>query len=46
MPGIEDAVELDDVIVDLWNKGIDAVRIGDWGSKYSEQEIVILNPGR
>jgi len=44
MPNIEDAVELEDYIEDLWNEGVDAVKIGDWTNENSEQEIVVLNP--
>ncbi len=44
IPEISDANELEDIIVDLWNEGIDAVIIGDHTCSFSEQEIVILNP--
>ena len=44
MPEISDASELEDHIVDLWTRGIDAVKIGDWNSESSEQELAILNP--
>jgi hypothetical protein len=44
MPEIEDAVELEDHIVQLWKDGVDAVKIGDWNSEFSEQELVVLNP--
>lgn len=44
MPEISDASELEDHIVDLWNRGVDAVKLGDWNSKASEQELAILNP--
>lgn len=44
MPEIQDAVELEDHIVRLWDEGVDAVKIGDWKSEFSEQELVVLNP--
>jgi hypothetical protein len=44
LPGIEDASEIEDIIPMLWSKGIDAVKIGDWESEHSEQELVVLNP--
>lgn len=44
MPEIQDAAELEDMIEDLWERGIDAVKLGDWDSEHSEQEIAILNP--
>lgn len=45
MPEIEDAVEIEDIIEDLWNKGVDAVKIGDWkNEEYGERELVVLNP--
>ena len=43
-PDIKDAAELEDHIVELWNDGVDAVRIGDWNSEHSEEELAILNP--
>lgn len=44
MPKIQDAIELEEVLPDLWGEGIDAVKIGNWQDKYSEQELVVLNP--
>ena len=44
MPQISDSVELEDHIVELWEQGVDAVKIGNWDDKYSEQELCILNP--
>jgi hypothetical protein len=44
MPEISDSVELEDHIEELWNSGVDAVKIGDWTKEFSEQEMVILNP--
>ena len=47
MPNIEDSIELEDVLPELWAKNVDAVKIGDWDIEkvgYGEQEIVILNP--
>jgi len=41
---IFDATEIEDIIVDLWTKGIDAVVIGNHDFKHSEKEVVILNP--
>jgi len=44
MPKIQDSLEIEPFLVELWTKGIDAVKIGDWSSEYSEQELVVLNP--
>lgn len=44
LPNISDANELDEIIEDLWNRGVDAVVIGDHTKKSSEQEVVVLNP--
>ena len=44
LPNIQDAAELDDMIESLWKNKVDAVKIGDWTSPYSEKELVILNP--
>lgn len=47
MTNIEDSIELEDILPELWNQKIDAVKIGDWDIEtkgYGEQEIVILNP--
>lgn len=44
IPKIKDSSELDDIIIDLWNNGVDAVVIGDHTLTHSEKEIVILNP--
>jgi hypothetical protein len=44
MPEIQDACELDDIIIDLWTDGVDAVIIGDHIDGNSEKEVVILNP--
>lgn len=44
MPNIEDAAEIEDIIEELWNEGVDAVKIGNHNDKNSEKEIVILNP--
>lgn len=44
MPELQDSVELEDYIVDLWKNGVDAVKLGDWNDKFSEQELAILNP--
>lgn len=41
---ISDSIELEDILVDLWEQGVDAVKIGDWSKKFSEQEIAVLNP--
>lgn len=43
-PEWADAMEVEDHLPDLWNRGIDAVKIGDWKSPHSEQELVVLNP--
>lgn len=44
MPEIQDSIELDDIIVDLWERKVDAVKIGDWNNPSSEQELAIINP--
>lgn len=43
-PDVEDAIDLEDEMVKLWESGVDAVLIGNHNEDYSEQEIVILNP--
>jgi hypothetical protein len=42
MPDIQDAADLDDIIVNLWKNEIDAVYIGDPNG--GEQELAVLNP--
>lgn len=47
MPNVEDSIELEDILPELWDKGVDAVKIGDWDIEtkgYGEQELVVLNP--
>ena len=47
MTDIEDSIELEDMLPQLWEQKVDAVKIGDWDIEktgYGEQEIVILNP--
>lgn len=44
MPEISDAIEIEDIITELWAGGVDAVIIGDHSKDMSEKEIVILNP--
>jgi hypothetical protein len=44
MPEISDSNELEDILPKLFSDGVDAVKIGDWKSEYSEKEIAILNP--
>lgn len=43
-PDLTDAADVEDHIVELWNDGVDAIRLGDWKSDYSEQELLVLNP--
>lgn len=43
-PDLTDAADVEDHIVELWNDGVDAVRLGDWKSDHSEQELLVLNP--
>ena len=43
-PDLIDAADVEDHIVELWNDGVDAVRLGDWNSDTSEQELLVLNP--
>lgn len=44
MPEVGDAEELEEMLPDLWNRGVDAVKIGDWTGAHSEQELCVLNP--
>ena len=44
MSEIEDSIEIEDILPELWEQKIDAVKIGEWDSEYSEQELVVLNP--
>lgn len=44
MPELSDANEIDEILLDLWTEGVDAVKIGDHTKDFSEQEIVVLNP--
>jgi hypothetical protein len=44
MPDISDSQELEDILPALWSHGVDAVKIGDWSSAYSEQELCVVNP--
>tara|TARA_Y100001960_G_scaffold194367_1_gene203412 strand:+ start:13503 stop:14399 length:897 start_codon:yes stop_codon:yes gene_type:complete len=44
MPELKDAIELEDIIEDLWAEGIDAVVLGDQkNDNHGEKETVILN---
>lgn len=43
-PDFADAADAEDHIVELWNDGVDAVRIGDWTKDTSEQELLVINP--
>lgn len=42
LPDFTDAVDVEDVIVDLYTEGVDAVYIGKKG--YGEQELLVINP--
>ena len=44
MPELQDANEIEDILVDLWLRKIDAVKIGEWASDMNEEELVVLNP--
>ena len=44
LPNIKDACELEDIIEDLWQEGIDVVKIGEHSKPRSEQEMCVLNP--
>ena len=44
MPHLQDSSEIEDILVDLWLRKVDAVRIGDWTGHMSEEELVVLNP--
>lgn len=39
-PDISDAAEVEDIIEDYWNRGVDAIKLGD----SSENELLVLNP--
>ena len=39
-PNISDAVEVEEIIEDYWNRGVDAIKLGD----SSEDELLVLNP--
>jgi len=43
-PDIQDSAELEDEIEQLWDNGVDAVRLGNWDDPASEQELAVLNP--
>jgi hypothetical protein len=43
-PDIQDSAEIEDMIEQLWSEGVDAVKIGDWTSEFSEQELAVINP--
>lgn len=40
VPDISDAVEVEDIIEDYWNRGVDAIKLGT----SSEDELLVLNP--
>lgn len=42
MPDLKDSADIDDVIVDLWKEGVDAVWVGD--KNKGEQELCVINP--
>ena len=42
MPDLKDSADIDDVIVDLWKEGVDAVWVG--GKNKGEQELCVINP--
>lgn len=44
LPDVSDSIEIEDRLIDLWLRQVDAVQIGNWGDTYSEQELVVLNP--
>ena len=44
IPDIQDSEEIEDILVDLWLRKVDVVKIGKWDDGYSEQELVVLNP--
>lgn len=43
-PDFEDAADLNDHIVELWNDGVDAVWIGKGKQGEGEQELCVINP--
>jgi GNAT superfamily N-acetyltransferase/proteasome lid subunit RPN8/RPN11 len=43
-PDLSDSIDLEDELVDLWTQGVDAVKLGNWESEFSEQELAVLNP--
>lgn len=40
LPKMSDAIEVEDIIEELWNRGVDAVKLGP----SSEKELLVLNP--
>ena len=44
MPEIQDSMELEEILPQLWEQKVDAVKIGNWDKEFSEQELVVLNP--
>lgn len=45
LPDVGDSNELDDIIIDLWEEGVDAVVLGkSFRNNHGEEEISILNP--
>lgn len=43
-PEWTDALDVEGHVVELWNEGVDAVRLGDWAADHSERELLVLNP--
>lgn len=44
MPDVSDSQELEDILPEIWSKGIDVIKIGDWEHSNSEQELCVINP--
>lgn len=45
LPDMDDAEEVEDIIEELWNRGVDAVKLGKWGEGgFGENELLVLNP--
>jgi hypothetical protein len=44
MPDLSDSIELEEMLLDLYTKKVDAVKLSDWNKEHSEQEVAIFNP--
>ena len=44
MPEMSDSNEIEDIIEFLWENKVDAIKIGYWEDRHSEQELSVINP--